>query len=347
MYEEEKKISVRNLILTILLIALIVCVLLWIFNRKNNNNNTVKPVEVNYSSKIDTNVKILENAGKAYYYKAALPTNVNNTKQATLRTLIDSRMLNVLYDENGNECDRDASYVLLTKKNDNEFDLKSHIRCGIEERNINTTLYCSDTKSNCKVEVAQATLEPTVEEPAEQEPVQEPVEEKVSYKYLYVCEEHSKKYGDWSKWSKTKVESSKTREVQTKKKTEQVYTKIGTREEAVTTYETQTIIETHVEEQRFVNTKPANAKSCYAIPKADYTIYVCQVEVKRAVQVQVPVVTYHTVDVYGYKDVTVKYYRYRSVKDVVKTTEKWSTDINDKELRAKGCMIKQAIRITK
>ena len=152
MYESGREISIRGVIATILLIILVVCILLWLFpikkdNKDNNNSNT----EVVLSEKFEHNLKVLQNAGRVYYYSATLPKNIGDSVSITLKELVNKKILLELKDKNGKACDSDKSYAKLTKKSKEQYELKTFLTCGKEENYLIYTLDCSDLKSNCKV----------------------------------------------------------------------------------------------------------------------------------------------------------------------------------------------------
>ena len=316
MYESDKRFSVRGVIVTILLIILIICVLLWIFPIKKSKNIT-------YSDRFNTNIKVLENAGRAYYYRASLPTKINSSKKVDLKTLIKEKKLVTLKDKDGKSCDN-SSYVELTKKNDKEFDLKAHLKCADEESETVSKFYCSETKSNCVVTTKTVAKSKT----KTNNKTDNKTDNNVTYNYLYSCKDSYKIYSDWSDWTTDFSRSDTLREVQTKTVTNKEYVKTGTKQEPVTTYTKKKVTETTIEEQKWVNKKPSNAKSCYSVPKNNYTIYVCQVEVTKEVEKEVPVTTYKTVDVYGYKDVVTTYYRTRTFTDHETNYTYWDTNPN-------------------
>lgn len=344
MYESDKRFSIRGVIVTILLIILIVCVLIWLFSAKKTSKS-----DITYSEKFNTNIKILENAGRSYYYRATLPTKVNASKKVNLKTLIKDNKLAPLYDKDGKSCDDTTSYVELTKKNEKEFDLKSHLKCGKEENEIVSTFNCSETKSKCvvtKITKKSTSKKENTKSNTESNNKTSNVSSNVTYRYLYSCTDKYRIYSDWSDWTTTFSKSDVLREVQTKTVTTKEYVKTGTKKEPTTTYVKKKEKETTIEEQKWVNTKPDNAKSCYSIPKSNYTIYVCQVEVVKEVEKEVPVTTYKTVDVYGYKDVVTTYYRTRTFTDKVNSYTYWDTNPNNEGLLNAGCTITKSEKVS-
>ena len=361
MYETGKETSIRGIIVRILLIILVICILIWIFPTKkdikniNVTNNTVLLDEI-----FGRNLRILQNAGHAYYYSATIPKNIGDQVSTSLNELIEKKMLLELKDKDGKTCDGNASYVELTKKADNEYELKSYLKCGNESNYLLDTLKCSEFKSNCTQTIIITNKDKDNEkEIDDKEIIEEKTEEKEEsketkepktisyYRYLYSCPKTTKSYSDWSSWSKTYVSSNSNREVQTKVEYERTYVKTGTKQEEVTTMVKETVDEVEEKELTYVNYKPSNAKSCYTVPRSTYTLYICKIETTKKVTKEVPKTTYKTVDVYDWKTTPVTYYRYRTLSSTTSSYTVWSTNGNNKNYSNIGCTIIKSEKVTK
>ena len=333
---ESRETSIRGIVVTILLIILVICAFLWLFplkkddNGTNNNNNN----EVVLSKKFSYNLKILQNAGRAYYYSATLPKNVGNKVKITLKELIAKKMTLELKDEKEKSCDNDASYVELTKKSSNEFELKSYLKCGEEADFITYTLKCSDFKNNCKTAIVKNVVK--VEEKKNEEVDTKNAnnnqnDTRAYYRYLYRCPKTEISYSNWSEWSKTAVTKTSTREVETKIVNEPRYTKVGTE----TVYETtQVIIPAKEEIKEYVNTHPQNVK-CVSIPNGLNTIYKCTIRTEEHTET---VTTTKTQDKYEWVQTPVTYYRYRTLTTHLSYNEIWYNGYNETYMN-NGCTI--------
>lgn len=365
MYEESSRgFSIRGLVITILLIILIVCILLWLFpikkdTKDNQNNNNQTTGNNNNDSNISTNDRLLNDifgrnlrnlqlAGHAYFYNASLPKNVGDKVNVKLAKLIEKKTLLELKDKNGESCDAKLSYVELTKIADSEYELKSYLKCNNEANYLIDNVKCSELKNGCKSDEP----EPTPDVPRDdkdnnddENPKQPTKKVEYYYRYLYSCLNSSTSYSSWSGWTTNYISGNSNREVETKVEYERKYVKVGTKEEAVTTDNKQTTIETVVEEQSFINYKPANAKSCVEQRKSSYTLYTCQVEVQKEVTVNNPTTTYKTVDVYDWRETPVTYYRYRTINHTNNEKEYWSTSSSD--YRYQGCTIISTEKVAK
>ena len=346
---ESKETSIRGIIVTILLIILVICVLIWIFPTKKDikgisgsNNDAL------LSGLFGYNLRVLENAGRAYYYSATLPKNNGDSVQIALGKLVEKKILLDINDKNGKQCDRDASYVQLTKKSNGEYEMKSYLSCDGEDNYIVKTLDCSSFKSGCKAtEISKKddNKETNKEENNKEENNKENNNETTYYKYLYSCPKTSQSYSSWSDWTTNYISSSSNRVVDTKVEYETKRVKVGTKQEPVTTYKTVETTEYVEETKRYVDYKPN--ESCVTLPRTGYTLYECTVSTPKTVTKQVPVTEYNTVDDYDYVSTPVTYYRYKTLTTKTSYYETWSTKLKDTALTNKGCTIVKSEKVTK
>ena len=341
---ESKETSIRGIVVTILLIILVICVLIWIFPTKKD----VKGISTNdtlLSEVYGRNLRILQNAGRSYYYSATLPKNVGDSTSITLNDLVEKKMLLDLKDKNGKLCDKKASYVQLTKKSSSEYEMKSYLSCGKEADYLLATLGCANFKSNCK------SVTPVV-------PDVKPDEEVTGdYKYLYKCPSSSKTWSSWSNWSTDPVYETSTRKVETKVEVEQWYVKV--QGEPTVTYVTKEVEETNYVKATYYQYEgktpskpiPANARNCVAQARTDlltgenYTRYDCEIPQVKKVTKQEPVYNYN--DTYQLVNTAVTYYRYKTLKNSTSYTEKWSFNPNNKTLLDEGCTVIKSERVDK
>ncbi len=336
---ESKETSIKRIVVTILLIILVICILLWIFPIKKFKKNGTEN-ELTFSEKFNYNLKVLQNAGFSYYYTATQPKNNGDKTSISLANLVKKGYLIQLKDDNGNLCDQNNSYVELTKNDKNDYELKSYLKCGNEENFTTKKMTCSNFKNNCKTTtktVTKNTNKNTTTTNTKNNTV-------TYYRYLYSCPKNEKSYSNWSDWTSNYIASSSNVEVQTKVDYERKYVKVGTETKPVTTNVVETVTETKEEERRYVNTKPTDAKSCYSVARSSYTLYICKFDVEVKKDKVVPKVTYETTDVYGWKNTPVTYYRYRTVANNNSTYQIWSDSLSYKNM---GCTIIKTEKITK
>ena len=356
MYESGRETSIRGIVVTILLIILVICVLIWIFpTKKDIKGISGADNEVLLSEIFSRNLRVLQNAGRAYYYSATVPKNVGDSTKTTLNELIEKKMLLELKDKSGKTCDGKKSYVQLTKKSSTQYELKSYLECGKESNYILDNLGCSNLKSNCKSttttttktsntktqEKTNTTTNTTNNTTTTQPTTTTNNVPTVSYyyRYLYSCPKTTTTYSDWSAWSTTYVSASNNRIVDTKVEYENQYVKTGTKQEPVVTYVVENVSETIEEEKSYVNYKPDGVENCITVPRSGYTLYQCKEETVRTVSKTVPKTTYNTVDEYGWKSTPVTYYRYKTLLTNNSSYEFWSTDYNNASYKNMGCSI--------
>ncbi len=354
---ESKETSIRGIVVTILLIILVICLLIWIFpTKKDIKGITGGNNEPLLSEIFGRNIRVLQNAGRAYYYSATLPKNAGDSTNITLGELVEKKMLLDLTDKNGKVCNKDASYVQLTKNSDGTYEMKSYLSCDDESNYILASLDCSNFKGNCKSE--DISKDDKKEEPIDDKeaPIDDketPIDDKEPkkevtyyYRYLYSCPKTSQSYSGWSAWSTNYVSPSSNRVVDTKVEYERKYVKTGTKQEPVTTYQTVTTTEYEEETKRYVDTHPAGA-SCVTLPRTGYTLYECKVRTPKTVTKQVPVTSYNTVDVYDWQTTAVTYYRYKTLTSSTSYYTVWSTKSNDTTYNNMGCTVIKSEKVAK
>ena len=167
MYTESRNnFSLRNVILQFLFLALLVFILLWIFPtkkdmkkaEKSSKNNQTQTTVVNnadlsilYDRIFNENIMSMKDAAQSYYTTERLPQKVGDTTKITLREMLAKKIVLPFKDKNGDQCDLDASYVQITK-HDNEFVMKVNLKCGKEENYLLTYMGCYDycSKTICE-----------------------------------------------------------------------------------------------------------------------------------------------------------------------------------------------------
>lgn len=165
MYEERKdKFSVKDLVLQILVISLFVFLLLWLFPTKsdlnkidlgsNKNNNDTNSVL--YDRIFNENIIAMKDAAKSYYTTPRLPQNVGDKVKMTLGEMLDKKIILPFTDKNGKACDKEKSYVEITKENEEEYIMKVNLKCSSEENYLLVYMGCYDY---CKTTVCEKNKE--------------------------------------------------------------------------------------------------------------------------------------------------------------------------------------------
>ena len=353
MYEDNSNnVSIKGIVVKILLIILVICVLMWIFPTKKDLEESFNNISYNNGSNVNIdpllntifgqNIRIMQNAGRAYYYSATLPKNVGDSSRITLQELIDKKMLVEFKDKNNNSCNTTASYVQLTKTGTNKYEMKTYLQCNGEENYVIDNLGCTDLCPNACTNTSTNNNTSTKDDKDDKDDKDKDGnstgsgsdnkddnknEETKTYKYLYSCKDTTTGWSGWSSWSTTPVSSSSSRKVETK--TENVYGATGTTTKYKTSYSTQT----------YINTIPAGAKNCNdGVTKRSatgyYIEYTCTTEIR----------TPYQETTYGNKTVT--YYRYKTQTSSTNTYTVWSNTDNNTTLKNKGCTVIKSELVT-
>lgn len=167
MYEERKdKFSVKDLVLQILFISLFVFLLLWLFPTKsdlnklnlgsNKSSSSDNTNTVLYDRIFNENIIAMKDAAKSYYTTPRLPQNVGDKVKMTLGEMLDKKIILPFTDKNGKACDKEKSYVEITKENDEEYIMKVNLKCSDEENYLLVYMGCYDY---CKTTVCEKNKE--------------------------------------------------------------------------------------------------------------------------------------------------------------------------------------------
>ena len=216
METERNGFSIIGFIAQVLVILLFVFVLMWLFPTKSyiENNNGGGNNNVNTEILFNQNLASMKDAAREYFTVSKLPKKVGESATLTLGDMIDKSMVVEFTDGNGNKCDTTASYVKVTKIDD-EYEMIVTLTCSGVTKSIKTKLGCYNY---CTSDICESEEGETV----------------ILYQYKKTTDPYSK-WTDWSKWSKNKVTPTSTKEVQTKIVNEQTGTTTEITNPTVTT----------------------------------------------------------------------------------------------------------------
>ena len=154
--ENESNFSIRSLLIKIFIILVIIIILIWIVPKflsykkgpNSNRKKVAKNVDTVEVSKISpSTLRKLEKAGLKYFKKDVVPTEESKSSKVTLKDLKKSGYITDLK-SNNNVCDKDSSYVMLTKNKD-DYTIKSYLKCGSSKDYILSSVgeysYCGDS----------------------------------------------------------------------------------------------------------------------------------------------------------------------------------------------------------
>ena len=227
MYDERRDtFTIKDIILQLLFIILLVFILIWLFPTKgyletrldginNKVNESLKPL---YTRLFTENILTMKEAAKSYYTTPRLPQKVGDKVKMTLNQMYEKGLLLELVDSNNKACDATKSYIELTKMED-EYQLKTVLSCSDKEAFVIEYLGCYDYCNGKLCSKATTTVTPVE-----------------TYRYQYVLEKGGScsDFGNWSEWTKNKIEASENVKVETKTEKvldhyEQKYEVVGTR----------------------------------------------------------------------------------------------------------------------
>ena len=153
MYSNDKKgFSILDIIVKIILFALFIFILVWLFNKKVPNMTPF------YSNVFRENIKYMQEAAESYFTDDKMPTEVGGEVKMTLSEMIEKKLILPFVDKDGNSCDLNNSYVTITKQPDESWILKTNLECGSEKDYTIKVLgchnYCKDNNCEkvCKIE---------------------------------------------------------------------------------------------------------------------------------------------------------------------------------------------------
>ena len=123
--KNNKSGKILNVLLGVIAIFIIIFVIAWIVNRGNKNNN---------AEMFNDNLNSMQETAKEYFAND-LPEEVGDSIVMTLKEMYELGLIDKLTYGN-TTCDKDDSYISITKINETEYKVKSNLVCGDKEDNI-------------------------------------------------------------------------------------------------------------------------------------------------------------------------------------------------------------------
>ena len=151
---ENSRISIKNLIIQFLFVALIIFLLIWLFPLKsdvknlnssttNDNDGSSSALAVLVDRIFNENIIAMKDGAKSYYTTSRIPKNVGDKVKMTLGEMLDKKIVLPFTDKKGKACSTTDSYVEITKY-DEEFIMKVNLKCGEEENYLLVYMGCYD-----------------------------------------------------------------------------------------------------------------------------------------------------------------------------------------------------------
>ena len=207
--EENKRFSLSDLLIKIILVIVFVLFAVWLLSL--SNKKMTNSLEVLTDRIFVENMEKMKEVGKEYFTIERLPEKVGEMEVLTLEKMYEKKLLLELKDKNGNACSAKDSYISI-EKYDNEYQMKVYLECGKESDYIIVIMGCYDY---CDTDICERE-----EQPVEDEEYVKGEVEGIEYEYKKTTGGHWTDYGSWSEWSKVEVTKTDYRQVETKKVTE-------------------------------------------------------------------------------------------------------------------------------
>ena len=243
--ERNESFSIRDIILQLLFIVLFVLVLVWLFPTRGSVEKQLKGVKVDadlsglesqlailtdriFAENIDT----MKDAAISYYTNERLPKKVGESKELTLKEMLDKKLLIEFKDSKNKACHMTDSYVKVTKEED-EYLLKVNLKCSDDEGYVLVHLgcytYCKGTVCEKETTTTAPTTKPatTPTQTSKPETKPNPTPSKTyMYQYVRKTNDSYSNWSSWSKWSTTKATETSLKDVETKTETSTIKEKV-------------------------------------------------------------------------------------------------------------------------
>jgi len=221
MYEENNDNFIfKNIILKLLVIVVVIFIIIWLFPTKGYLDNQIdKKIGISEDQVFNNNISVMKEGALGYYVGSRLPQTTDKKEKLTLQEMLDKNLLTQIKDSKGNNCDTKKSYVEVTKDKD-DYKLKVNLTCKNKEEYVISYFGAYDYCTSDVCEKKKLTEDITSENNKE-----ENNQDTVSTGECQYSKSNGgywTNYGNWSSWTTSKVNSSNSRQVQTK--TEKIQT---------------------------------------------------------------------------------------------------------------------------
>ncbi len=132
------KINWKQLLSKILGLIIVLTLIIFIIFRINKSNKNDK-------QDLDNNANKIINASIKYFNTENVPKNIGDSTSFSLDEIIEKKLVKII---NKEKCNNKNSYIVLSKKNDDNYQLKLHLSCSKKEKTIEKKLICP---KNCQI----------------------------------------------------------------------------------------------------------------------------------------------------------------------------------------------------
>ncbi len=130
--EKEYQISWGKVIGILALIVFVIAIIVIVYPKKELKNGT--------SNTYINNINLMKEAGFEYFVGNNLPDKIGESNKITLDDMVNANLLLDFKDEAGNTCNKEESYIKVTKSLDNEYSMKIFLSCKENSDYIVTTI---------------------------------------------------------------------------------------------------------------------------------------------------------------------------------------------------------------
>jgi uncharacterized repeat protein (TIGR02543 family) len=130
--EKEYQISWGKVIGILALIVFVIAIIVIVYPKKELKNGT--------SNTYINNINLMKEAGFEYFVGNNLPDKIGESNKITLDDMVNANLLLDFKDEAGNTCNKEESYIKVTKSLDNEYSMKVFLSCKENSDYIVTTI---------------------------------------------------------------------------------------------------------------------------------------------------------------------------------------------------------------
>lgn len=144
--EKEYEISWGKVVGILVLIVLVIAIIFMVYPKNEIKSKT--------TNTYINNINLMKEAGFEYFRGNNLPDKIGESNKITLDEMVSSNLLLDFKDESGNVCNKEESYIKVTKSLDNEYSMKVFLSCKDNSDYIVTTIMdkecpdCNQSNSN-------------------------------------------------------------------------------------------------------------------------------------------------------------------------------------------------------
>lgn len=130
--EKEYQVSWGKVIGILILIVVVIAIIFIVYPKK--------PSYEGATNTYINNINLMKEAGFEYFKGNNLPDKIGESNKITLEEMVNSNLLLDFKDESGNVCNKEESYIKVTKSLENEYNMKVFLSCKKNSDYIVTTI---------------------------------------------------------------------------------------------------------------------------------------------------------------------------------------------------------------